>query len=380
MTMKRNGFGRISVWCALGALLAGCRGAKSDPGAEAPPPALIEKAEDNNVVRVARAEGFPLATATARSAGSEMVVTGVVSPDVSRTVPVVSIATGRVTEIRARLGDTVKKGQLLMRVESADVAAAYAEYRKAVSEETLTKTQDQRAQDLYEKGAVSLNEFQSAENAENKAKLDVQSAAEHLRVLGAPLEPSSGVVDVYAPVDGVITDQQVTNASGVAGLSSPVNPFTISDLSHVWIVCDVYENDLPNVQVGETADVRLNAYPGKTYTGVIGNIGAVLDPSIRTVKIRIELKNPGMLRVGMFASATFHGQKKENRAVVPSSAVLHLHDRDWVYVPAGEKKYRRVEVVAGAMLPGNAQEIVSGVEAGQQVVSNALVLESSVEQ
>jgi cobalt-zinc-cadmium efflux system membrane fusion protein len=177
----------------------------------------------------------------------------------------------------------------------------------------------------------------------------------------------------------VITDQQVTNAAGVAGLGSP-NPFTISDLSNVWIVCDVYENDLASVHVGETAEIRLNAYPDREFTGRISNVLPVLDPTLRTAKVRIEVRNPGLMRVGMFVTATFHGQKKETRASVPASAILHLHDRDWVYVPSEGKKFRRVEVVAGSSLANKMQEIVSGIKPGQQVVSNALVLQNTVEQ
>jgi len=177
----------------------------------------------------------------------------------------------------------------------------------------------------------------------------------------------------------VITDQQVTNAAGVAGLSSP-NPFTISDLSRVWILCDVYENDLPNVHVGQTAEIHLHAYPAKGFTGRISNVGNVLDPNLRTAKVRIEVANPGLMRIGMFVTATFRGQKKEKRAAVPADAVLHLHDRDWVYVPAGGNKFRRVEVTAGSLLPGNLQEIASGLQPGQQVVANALVLQNTVEQ
>ncbi|MGB8839358.1 MAG: efflux RND transporter periplasmic adaptor subunit, partial [Candidatus Acidiferrales bacterium] len=227
--------------------------------------------------------------------------------------------------------------------------------------------------------AISLNDLQVAEDAENKAKVDVETTAEHLKVLGSPLDHPSGIVDIVAPVSGVITDQQVTNAAGIQGLSS-TNPFTISDLSSVWIVCDVYENDLANVRVGDTADVRLNAYPDRVVTGRISNIGAVLDPNIRTAKVRIEVRNPGEMRPGMFVTATFHGQKVELHAAIPASAILHLHDRDWVYVPAGGKKFRRVGVVAGSDLPGKSQEIVSGVQAGQQVVRDALVLQNTVEQ
>ena len=349
------------------------------PKAEAPPQTKVEHEEDVNVVQTDHPEQFPLVAATDYSSTSQIVATGAVTPDVSRTVPVVSLATGRVVEIKARLGDTVKKGQVLLVVQSADIAGAFSDYRKAVADERLSNTQLERSKLLYDKGAISLNELQVAEDAEDKAKVDVENTTERLKVLGGNINHPAAVVDIVAPISGVITDQQVTNAAGIPGLGSP-NPFTISDLSKVWIVCDVYENDLPNVRVGETAEIRLNAYPGKVLTGRISNVSPVLDPTIRTSKVRIEVVNPGILRVGMFVTATFHGQKKETHAAVPASAILHLHDRDWVYVPAGDKKFRRVEVVAGQQLPGNLQEVVSGIKTGQQVVSNALVLQNTVEQ
>jgi membrane fusion protein, heavy metal efflux system len=361
---------------------AGCGGdSGKNAAAEAPPPAQVEHEGDANVVQVdkGKAAQFPLATASEYRAASQLTVTGVVNPDIARTVPVISIASGRVVEIRARLGDTVKKGQLLLRVQSADIAAAYSDYRKAVADETLANTQFERAKGLYDHGAISLNDFQVAQDTENKAKVDVETTAEHLRVLGAPLDHPSGIVDLVAPIAGVITDQQVTNAAGVQGLSS-TNPFTISDLSDVWIICDVYENDLSSVRLGDTADVRLNAYPDHVVTGTISNIGAVLDPNIRTAKVRIQVHNPGNMRPGMFVTATFRGQKKESHAAVPATAILHLHDRDWVYLPAGGDKFKRLAIVAGESLPNNMQEVISGLKPGDQVVSNALVLQNTVEQ
>jgi membrane fusion protein, heavy metal efflux system len=377
--MIRMGAGYLALSLALAGFAAGCGASKGDPKAEAPPAAKVEHEQDVNVVKVDHPEQFPLFTAIEYAATSQLVATGVVSPDVSRTVPVISIATGRVVEIKARLGDTVKKGQLLMRVQSADIASAFSDYRKAVADEKLTSAQLERARLLYEKGAFSLNDFQTAEDVENKAHVDVETAAEHLRVLGSPLDHPSGLVDIYAPVSGVITDQQVTNAAGVAGLGSP-NPFTISDLSYVWILCDVYENDLANVHVGETAEVRLNAYPDKVFRGRIANVGPILDPNIRTAKVRIEVENPGLMKIGMFVTATFRGEKKEMYAAVPADAILHLHDREWVYMPAGDKTFRRVEVTGGETLPNKMQEIIAGMQAGQQVVSNALVLQNTAEQ
>jgi len=377
--MKRMGFQAPLLCLLLAFAIAGCSG-KFDPAAGTPPPLKVEKVEDPNVFQTERPEQFPLATAAEHIATSQLKVTGTVNPDISRSVPVISIASGRVVEIAARLGDTVKKGQLLLRVQSADISGAYSDYQKAVADELLSRTQLERAELLFEKGAISKNDLQVAQNTEAKAKVDVKTAAEHLRVLGSPdPDQPSGIVEIRAPISGVITDQQVTNAAGVAGLGSP-NPFTISDLTYVWIVCDVYENDLANVHLGENADVRLNAYPDKVYTGVISNIGSVLDPNIRTAKVRIEVRNPGLVRPGMFVTATFHGRKKEPHAAVPATAVLHLHDRDWVYLPAGGNKFRRVEVRAGDMLPGNLQEILSGLMPGQQVVSNALEFQSTVEQ
>ncbi len=371
---------KLFVSSALTLLMLGCGGnSGKNPAAEAPPPTQVVHEQDVNVVGVDHPEQFPLTTAMEHVGASSLVVTGTVVPDISRTVPAISLASGRVVEIRARLGDTVQKGQLLMRVQSADIAQAYSDYRKAQADSTLADTQYERAKGLYQHGAVALNDLQVAQDAAQKGKVDVETAAEHLRVLGSPLDHPSGIVDVKAPISGVITDQQVTNASGVQSLSS-ANPFTISDLSNIWILCDVYENDLANVRLGETADITVSAYPGRVFSGRISNIGAILDPNIRTAKVRIELSNPGLMRPGMFVTATFHGSKTEKHAAVPASAILHLHDREWVYIPAGGNSFRRVEVKSGGMLPNKMQEISSGLMPGQQVVANALELQNTAEQ
>ena len=354
-------------------LLNGCAGVRADATAEAPPKASVITAFDVSVFSVDHPEQFPLATATSQAAAPELVVTGTVNPDISRNVPVISLASGRVVAIHARLGDTVKKGQLMLTVRSDDVSGAYSNYRKALGDEVLARTQFERSKDLYTHGAIALNDLQVAQDTEDKAKVDVETMAEHLRLLGNDPDHPNSMVDIFAPVSGVITDQQVTTSAGVQSLSS--NPFTISDLSRVWIICDVYENDLPNVGTGDTAEVRLNAYPDRVLEGSVSNIGAVLDPNIRTAKVRIEVSNPGMMRLGMFVTATFRARTKELHTVVPASAILHLHDRDWVYVPAADKKFRRVEVASGDPLPNHQQQIKSGIRPGQQIVSNAVVLE-----
>src|ERR1700730_38557 len=283
----------------LGLLLLGCNEGKADPKAEAPPPATVEREANLNIVKVDHPDQFPLASAGEHKAAPALSVTGVVSPDISRTVPVISLASGRVVEIRARLGDEVKKGQLLMRVQSSDVAGAFSDYSKAANDERLARAQLAREKILYDKGAIAQKDLELAEDAEQNAKVGLETTSERLRLLGVNKQHPTGILDVVAPVSGVITDQQVTSAAGVQALSGP-NPFTISDLSQVWIVCDVYENALPQVHVGEYADIRLNAYPDKVLQGRISNIGSILDPALRTAKVRLDGPNTEMMHVGRF--------------------------------------------------------------------------------
>ena len=380
--MKRFRLLPLITCLALAAVLAGCglgkAEPKTDPRAEAPPAAEVVPAGNSTVVTVDKPEQFPLVTAGKYDAAPELNVTGTVTADISRNVPVISIASGRVVEIKARLGDTVTKGELLLRVQSADISGAFSDYRQAVADETLARAQLARSKTLLDAGALAQKDYEVAVDTDEKAKVTVETTAEHLRVLGANKDHPTTIIDITAPVSGVITDQQVTQAAGTQGLASP-NPFTISDLSHVWVLCDVFENDLKNVKLGEFADVRLNAYPDRVFRAKISNIGTILDPTIRTAKVRLEVENTGLMRIGMFVTATFHGDEKQISALVPSTAILHLHDRDWVYLPGGAKSFRRAEVIGGITLPDNTQ-VVSGLKPGDQVVKDALVLDNSVEQ
>jgi membrane fusion protein, heavy metal efflux system len=363
---------------ALALFGASCKAPESDPIGGAPPTLRVEHVGQGGLFEVERPELFPVVRAVAHRARPALNVTGTVNPDVSRNVPVISLASGRVIEVRTRLGDTVTKGQLLMRVQSADIASAYSDYQQSLADEGLANKQLERSKLLYEKGGIALKDLEVAEAAETKTKVTVKTTTDRLRVLGVdPLHPSP-IVDITAPVSGVITDQQVTNASGVQALNSP-NPLTISDLSHVWIICDVFEDDLASVRLGDHADIRLNAYPDRVLTGTISDIGPILDPNIRSAKVRIQVENPGILRPGMFVTATFYGLNKVTTTAVPATAILHLQDRDWVYMPVQGKAFRRVEVVGGDMLAGGMQEVVSGISPGQPVIANALELQNTVQ-
>src|SRR5579863_2176561 len=169
---------------ALSLLFASCDESKSDPKAEAPPRATVEPDLDANNFKVDHPEQFPLVTAIEHKAAPALNATGVVQPDISRAVPVISLAAGRVVEMKARLGDVVKKGQLLLRVRSSDVSGAYQIYLKAENDERLARQQLERQQVLFDKGAVARSALEQAQDAEQDAQVDLHAAVEQLRLLG----------------------------------------------------------------------------------------------------------------------------------------------------------------------------------------------------
>lgn len=377
--MNKSFYRTFLLSLAAASALSGCKD-KFDPAKGAAAPAQVVETTNAGLVSVAHPDRYPTITAEEVDQPDTLNVTGAVYPDISREVPVISMANGRVVDIKARLDDNVKKGQLLLTVQSADVTGAFATYLKAVNDEDMNNKAYLRAEDLYKHGAIAQSMLEQAEDAERDAKADLVAAGEQLKVLGVDKNHPTDIVNVYAPISGVIIAQDVTNAAAAGvTLSGSATAFTIANLSDVWILCDVYENDLPKVHLGQEAKIQLAEYPDKPLSGRVSDIGPVLDPNLRTAKVRIEVANPGMLRLGMFVTATLSGQRAVQHAVVPSSSILHLHDRDWVFVPAPNNQFRRVEVTGGDMLPGNRQVILSGVAPGQPVVRDVVALEATVE-
>jgi len=358
------------------AALVGCTSQKVDAVSNTAPAVKVEQAPDPNLITVDKPERFPLVTATTRAEVSELVANGSVAPDVSRTVPVSALSAGRVIEIHARLGDDVQKGQLLLTINSADMSQAFSDYKKFQADEALAKSQSERAQLLFAHGALAQKELEVSLESYEKAKVDTQTALDRIRILGGDPQHPSSVIDVRAPVSGTIVEQNVTAAAGVKSLDNSPNLFTIADLSQVWVNCDVYENDLAQVHVGDRAQIELNAYPERKLSGRITNIGKVLDPTTRSAKVRIELSNErGLLRPNMFATAHFQSQGSQMRTVVPASAVLRLQDRDWVFVKSDRNQFRRKEVHSGAVNSDGTEQVFSGLSSGEQVVRDALLFD-----
>jgi cobalt-zinc-cadmium efflux system membrane fusion protein len=350
--------------------LAACSGAGSDPPSSVPAAA---SSPDAATIEVPHPDQFPLVQAQTRDVADELQLNGVVTPDVNRSVPVLSLGGGRVVDIRVRLGDDVKQGQVLLRIESPDLAGALGDYRKSQADSVLARKQLERSDSLYAHGVIALKDLEAARNTADKAAVDLATFGDHVHVLGGTLDQRSPILQVRAPIAGTIVEQNVTGGAGVRSLDNSPNLFTIADLSHVWVLCDGYEDALARVHLRDLAEVRLAAYPDRSFQGRVGNVSRVLDPSTRSAKIRIELDNPGrVLRAGMFVTASLRSRQPVKRVVLPTSALLRLHDRDWVFRRLGGNRFRRTEVRTGPPVGDTLQQVLSGLGVHDTVVANAL--------
>lgn len=369
--------------CTAAAFLASCsreQNVSANGNVVDPSQVKVEESPDVNLLKPEHPERLQVAVVEMRLVREELKVTGSVAPDVSRSIPVVSLSGGRVAEVRARLGDEVKKGQPLLSITSPDISSAFSDYQKFQVDEVLARKQLARAQLLYDKGAIAQKDLQIAEDIEQKAKVDVSTAADRIRILGADLNHPSPIIEITAPSSGTIVEQNITAGTGVKSLDNTPNLFVIADLSRIWILCDVYENDLAKVHMGDVAEVRLNAYPDKVLNGRVSNIGRVLDANTRTAKVRLELDNAsGLMRPNMFASITFTSAGSKRRPVIPSSAILQLHDKNWVFQKAGNGSFRRQEIQTGITLPDGKAEVLGGLSKGDEIALNALQFSSAID-
>ncbi len=344
------------------------------------PHVTIREVSDSSEFAVAGAERFPLVAVTARAVPDRLSGTCSVFPDVNRTIPVNALSAGRVTAVRATLGDRVRKGQSLLTISSPDLSSALADQIKASADALLAQKQLERAQLLFSHGTIAKKDLEVAEDAELHANADQRAAEQRVRLLGGELGATNPTIEVLSPIDGTIIEQNVAPGAAVKSLDNAPNLFTVADLSRVWVVCDVYENDLAQAHVGQLARVHLNAFPDESSRGRIANVSPVLDPATRTAKVRIEMDNPaGRMRPGMFGVAELESADTRDRLVLPTTALVQLHDADWVFVRSGAAEFRRVQVHLGRQLDSGLQE-VGGLAPGQQVVRNALRFVQAVEQ
>jgi membrane fusion protein, heavy metal efflux system len=348
---------------------------KDMPASASKPPVTLDPdvfvADDPALFKTVKAESHPLPTIVTAN--------GTVSPDVNRTIHVTSLGAGRVVDLRVKLGDHVEKGQTLLVISSPDIASAFADLEKAQADEVLSRKALGRAQMLYDRGAIAAKDLEVAQDAEDKAKVDLVTSDHRVRILGGDPAHPGPQIELKAPVTGTIVEQNVAGSEGIKSLDNTPNLFTIANLSQVWVLCDVFENDLGEVHLGDTAEIRMNAFPDRVYKGPVADISRVLDPNTRSAKVRIVLPNDdGSLRPGMFAVATFRSRKLTDRVVVPSTAIMRLHDKDWVFRKEAPNRFRKIAIQADGLAPDGMQEIREGVKAGDELVINALEFSSEV--
>lgn len=375
---RASGNSRTPRWILLTLLLALGAGAgcsKDTPAASSKPPLTLDPdvfvADNPALFKTAKAESHALPTLVTAN--------GTISPDVSRTIHVTSLGGGRVVDLKVKLGDTVEKGQVLLVISSPDLSGAFSDYQKAKADEVLSRKALDRAQMLFDRGAIATKDLEAAQDAEDKAKVDLETADHRVRLLGADPAHPSPLIELKAPIAGTIVEQNVAGAEGIKSLDNTPNLFTIANLAEVWAVCDVFENDLGEVHVDDTAEIRLNAFPDRVFHGRVSDISRILDPTTRSAKVRIVLSNTdGSLRPGMFAVATFRSRKLTERVVVPATAIMRLHDKDWVFRKEAANQFRKVMVQADGLAPNGMQEIRQGVKPGDELVTNALEFSTEV--
>jgi len=365
----------VPLFILLAGLGAGIACSKDTPAATNKAPVTI----DPDVFEADHPELFKTTKAQTRSLPTEVTANGSVSPDVNRTIHVTSLGGGRVVDLKVKLGDSVVKGQTLLVISSPDLSGAFSDYQKAKADEVLSHKALDRSQMLYDRGAIAAKDLEAAQDAEDKAKVDLETADHHVRILGGDPAHPSPLIELKAPVAGTIVEQNVAGSEGVKSLDNTPNLFTIANLAEVWVVCDVFENDLGEVHLQDAAEIHLNAFPDRVFHGRVADISRVLDPSTRSAKVRIVLPNgDGALRPGMFALAKFRSRKLTDRVVLPSTAIMRLHDKDWVFRKEGDKQFRKITVQADGLAPDGMQEIRDGLKPGDAVVINALEFSTEV--
>lgn len=358
----------IAVSCGVCGL-AGC--GRSSNAEATTKTHIIEESPDGSQISMdaSMAKHFKLATTKTIEMAHTFSAPGVIAPDVSRTVSVFSLANGFAVRVPAQLGEQVSKGQVLAVVDSPDLAKAISVYQTAKAQLDLSGKELQREQGLYRHGAAPRKALEQAEFAEQHAQIDEQAAARQIQILGGSLKSPSPLVTVRAPIDGTIIKQKISRGEAVENSYL----FKIADLSRVWVLCSLYENDLSRVRVGDSAQVELSAYPGLKLQGQVSNISHILDPATRTSQVRVVLNNPhGQLNPGMFSTARFTSQRKSLQVLVPITALFQLHDKFWVFEPVKPGEFHRVPVTVGAVATPGWQVVTQGLQAGQSVVANSL--------
>jgi membrane fusion protein, heavy metal efflux system len=366
---------RVSPTVGILALVLAC--------AARPPEATPAPPQPPGEVNLPALPGYmkvsPVALST-RGAGAE--ATGRVTFDEERVSRVASPVSGRVVELLARPGDAVKKGQPLLAIASPDAEAALSDLTAAEADERLAQKSLDRARRLYADQAIPHKDVLAAESDAVKARAILDRVRTRIEVLGLPAHHGDSArarFALRAPIAGVVVERPAQLGMEVrADSGTPL--VTVADLSRLWVLADVYERDLGLVAKGERAEVRVPAYPAQLFAGQVTNVGELVDPITRTVKVRIEVSNPqAQLKPEMFARVTLLGGREAASLTVPEGAVLSDGQANAVIVAEGGGRFVKRLIEAGPEQDGQVR-VLAGLREGEQVVvEGALFLKAEIE-
>ena len=362
---------------ALGFALAGCgSGQSSRPGdmtsfsaqpAKSATPELFTIPQDQmSHVQVVTLQPEKL-TRTLR-------LTGTVAYNAFKTAPVITQMGGPVSRILVVPGEHVRQGQPMLEVASPDYSQLFATYLKARETFRVADKNYARAQDLYQHHAIAERDLLQAESDRNQAQADMNASDQSMKILGIKnpedlaKAPSSAAIPLLAPIGGEVVERLVS--PGQVLQAGQTQAFTISDMSTVWVLANVYQGDLAHIKTGDDVVVQTDAYPD-SFRGKISYVSAALDPNTRTLQARIVVNNPGAkLKKDMYCTATVTAGAIEGAIAVPDAAVLRDDENQpFVYVATAPSQFGRRAIEIGGSENGRTQ-VLKGLAAGEEVVGN----------
>ncbi len=356
--------------------LGGCGRADQPPHSNAatPPKSVTPAKETGPRVEVG--------TVQMGSGEHDLTLAGKVAYGEDRYSRISSPLQGRVVEVRAKLGDRIKAGDIVLVVDSPDIAQAYSEYVKEDSDLQYAVRAHELAKDLYENKAMPLKDLKQAENELVKARAEFRRAKERLLSLRIPAEELDKPLDkqkitsrfeMKSPLTGIVVERAVTPGQSVGGDAGQVL-FTVADLDMLQVVADVYERDLSLVKEGQYAKVAVEAYPGAAFPATVAAVGDVVDPNTRTIKLRAWVNNAEhKLKPEMFARLHLRVGDTTPLLTIPREAVLETDGKQFVYVVEGADQYVKREVIVSPISPESVR-VVEGLASGQRIVVKGAVL------
>jgi len=295
-----------------------------------------------------------------------------VQADPTKVVHIFPPASGRVVAMRVKPGDFVRRGQTVAILDSSDVASARSDYIKANIEAERSKRATERQKQLFEHGAAAEKDYVDARAQSDSAVAELARARQRLELLNVSPSSNSDNVPLIAPAGGVVLDVSAAAGEFSKSLESANALITIADLSTIWVIGDVYEKDVARLERGKQVTITLQAYPDQQWSGRIDSLSGALDPTTRTLKVRVAIPNPGQrLKPEMFG--TIHVSAGTHQALlVPAAAIIREGNATSVFLNhAGKPEQRTVTV--GQTVDGNV-EVVNGLQANDEVAAEGAEL------